>query len=97
VTAAHMARWERCSNHYDALGSERASCSIAYRDGQVVITSASYQKQNAEPLITLYRVDDVVTPWDAVKQEHRAPFSKIPGQAFNYAKVCCGSGVYVTI
>lgn len=33
-------------------------------------------------------VDDVVTPWDAVKQEHKAPFSKIPGQAFNYAKVC---------
>jgi hypothetical protein len=32
-------------------------------------------------------VDDVVTPWGAVKEEQRAPFSKVPGQAFNYAKV----------
>ncbi len=32
-------------------------------------------------------VDDVVTPWGAVKEEQRQPFSKIPGQQFNYAKV----------
>jgi hypothetical protein len=32
-------------------------------------------------------VDDVTTPWGAVKEEQRAPFSKIPGQALNYAKV----------
>ncbi len=32
-------------------------------------------------------VDDVVTPWGAVKEEQRKPFSKIPGQQFNYAKV----------
>lgn len=36
-------------------------------------------------------VDDVVTPWGAVKEDQRAPFSKIPGQAFNYAKASAGA------